>query len=164
MSRQEVASADHEQVPSRVLLGVHLDSGVALVIDWLNEHGCETLYSCEGSEKSGPWEPGCGYIMFKDASALELARGLLRSEAEDSGHLRLAVRIAGLPCQKFGDDLTVLADWGMQWRYEMSPASPTKEDPGSERSLTATVRCSREDLLELSSLLPTLLATTGQGP
>jgi len=80
-----------------------------------------------------------------DAACLELARCLLRREAENRGHLRLAVRIAGLPCQQFSEGGQVLAGWGMQWRYEMSPAFPTEEDPYSARALTATARCANAD-------------------
>jgi len=153
MPRQETPNPDHGQVPSRVLPGINLDAGIARVIDWLNERGCETLNSCEGFDGLGPWEPGCGYIMFVNAAALQRARQLLRDAAELAGCLRLSVRIAGLPCQTFSDGATVVAGWGMQWRYEMCPAAPREEDPDFRRTLRAVMRCCREDLNDLNSLL-----------
>lgn len=142
----------HRQVASRAIPGAELDSGIASLVDWLNESGCPTVFSCQGAQSVGPWLDGCGYIMFDSARGLERALSLMRVVAADAGEYALSTRVAGLPSQEFPHVGLVLAGWAMQWRFELLATQPPAH-AGQDVPLRAVLRAAHEDLVQLNRLL-----------
>lgn len=145
---------EHEQVASRVMPGVEVDAGIVELIDWLNEHGCHTLFSCQGEPGETPWSNECGYIMFIDANSLEAGRSLLLELSLEAEEWDLALRVTGL-----AEGGTEYVRRGAHWQYRLMPAVPREWVGYSKLPMRARLGATAEDLSRLNGLVRALKTT-----
>lgn len=137
----------HQQVASRAMAGVEVDAGIAALIDWLNERGCHTLFSCQGEPGAAPWSNESGYVMFVDAASLEAGRSLLLELSLDAEEWDLALRVTGM-----AEGGTEYEGRGAHWHYRLMPVMPKEWAGYSKIPMRARLRATAEDLGLLNDL------------
>lgn len=133
------------------MTGVEVDAGIAALIDWLNELGCPTVFSCQGEPGAAPWSNDSGYIMFEDATSLEAARALLLELSLGVEEWDLALRVTGM-----AEGGTEYAGRGAHWQYRLMPAIPKEWVGYSKIPMRARLRATGEDLSLLNGLVRAL--------